>query len=93
MFSNTPKPCAFIRKLEPLATSLMEKSGHPCRRVLKQYQDADLLSSYIVPVDISSVDHNSLTVVPIDSIISKVCVIPVGNICYCIIQPNNIERH
>lgn len=93
LFSNTPSPCVLIRQLQQNSTSLLEKAGHPCRSVLVEYQGADLLSSYIVPVNMSTVDHSSLTAVSIDSIISKVCVIVVGDSHYCIVQPNNIERH
>ena len=90
LFSSS---CAFIRELQTLLTSLMEKAGHPCRTTLQRYRNADLLSSYVIPIDLSTVDHSPLTVVPIERISSKVCVIPVRDSHYCIIQPNNIERH
>lgn len=91
-FSKTPRACAFIRELQPLPISLMGKAGHPCRRVLQQYQHADLLSSYVIPINMSTID-SPLIAVPIDSIISKLCIIPVVDCHYCVIQPNNIERH
>lgn len=75
LFSNTPCPCVLIRQLQQISTSLLEKAGHPCRSSLVEYQGADLLSSYIVPVNnITIVDHSSPTAVSIDSIISKACV-------------------
>ena len=90
--TSTTQPSALIRQLKPLQTTLMTMAGHPCRTSLNSYQDADLLSSFITPVDLST-DLNQLLAVPIDSIVSKAVLISVSGYHYCIIQPNNIERH
>ena len=92
LFTTIPTPCALVRQLQPLSTSLINKAGHPCRTSLLYYQQADLLNSYIIPVN-SLPDHCSLKVVSIGCIISKVVLVSVLGDNYCVVQPNNIERH
>lgn len=65
---SAPRPCAFVRQLEQLGTSLTSRAGHPCRSSLTQYVNADLLSSYIVPINFST-ETCPLLVVAIDDII------------------------
>lgn len=92
LFTSTPRPCAFIRGLKTLETTLINRAGHPCRTPLIDYQQADLLNLYITPVQLST-DLGQLLAVPIDSIICKAIVISVSGSHYCIVQPNNFERH
>ncbi len=92
LFTTCPTPHAFVRQVHPLITSLINQAGHPCRPSLTHYQQADLLNSYIVPVDLSS-DGCQLFAVPVECIISKVVIISVLDNHYCVVQPNNIERH
>lgn len=92
LFTTTPNPSAFIRQMEPLSTTLINRAGHPCRNSLIKYRSADLLSSYIVPVQMCT-DHSPLHVIPIDSITLKVCIISDCNNHYCVVQPNSTERH
>lgn len=88
-FGLTPVPSVFIQLLLQSNTSLMTRAGNPCRSSLLQYKEVDLLSSYIVPVDLTE----QLIVVPIKSIISKVFVVVRDKQLYCIVQPNTFERH
>ena len=92
VFTTTPEPCALLRELYPLETTLINQGGHPCRVSLKHYQEADLLSSFIIPVNLSVV-HSPLIAVPVDNIISKLVLISVSDSHYCVVQPNNMERH
>ena len=92
LFTTSPKPYAFIRQIRVLERSLIFQAGHPCRVSLNKYQEADLLRSYILPVNLSTTDCQLLAV-PIDSIISKVVVVSVFENSYCIMQPNTVEHH
>ncbi len=92
IFTITPHPSALIHQLQPLRRSLISKAGNPCRSCLTKYQEVDLLNLFIIPVDLGT-NTSPLQVVPIDSIIHKVCIVSVHNKCYCVVQPNSIERH
>lgn len=92
LFTTTPTPCALLRQLYPSDPSLMNQAGHPCRASLTHCLEADLLSSYIVPVSIST-DLSPLLAVPLNSITSKLVVVSVLDNHYCILQPNHMERH
>ena len=92
LFITSPTPYALVRRLQPSSISLINKAGHPCRTSLRNYQQIDLLSSYIIPLD-PYTDHCQLVAVPVSCIISKVLIISVSGNRYCILQPNNIERH
>ena len=92
LFITSPTPSALVRRLQPSSISLINKAGHPCRTSLRNYQQIDLLSSYIIPLD-PYTDHCQLVAVPVSCIISKVLIISVSGNRYCILQPNNIERH
>lgn len=92
LFVKSPRPCVFLRQLKQLGATLISKAGHPCRASLSVYANADLLSSYIVPVTLST-DLCPLMVIDISDILSKVVLVSVCNNHYCIIQPNSIERH
>ncbi len=92
LFTTTPEPIAFIRQIITLQTTLINKAGHPCRSLLSVYQQADLLDSYITPVDLPT-NSTQLSAVPIASIVSKAVIISVSGCHYCVVQPNNIERH
>ena len=86
------EPCALLCELNPLKTTLINQAGHLCRVTLRHYQEADLLSSFVVPVNISVV-HSPLVAIPVDSIISKLMLISVSDSHYCVVQPNIMERH
>ncbi len=88
-FGLTPSPCVFIQVLGSSSTTLLASAGNPCRSSLQQYQEVDLLNSYIVPVHMTE----DLTVVPIENIISKVFTVLIDHQLYCIMQPNTFERH
>lgn len=90
VFTMTPIPSAFIRQLKPTSPSLVNRAGNPCRNSLMKYQSVDLLGSYIVPVKLC---NSILYTITIDSIIAKVCIISELNNLYCVVQPNNTERH
>lgn len=92
LFSSKPKLCAFVREVKTLQPTLINAAGHPCRTTLNCYQQADLLNSYITPVEIST-GTDQLLAVPLDSIICKAVIVTVSGIHYCLVQPNNIERH
>lgn len=92
VFTNTPTPSALIYQLQPQRRSLISRAGNPCRNTLSKYQDIDLLKQFIIPVSFDT-SHSPLQVIPIESIIHKVCIISVRSDYYCVVQPNNIERH
>ena len=92
LFACTPEPYALLRELNPLDTTIINQAGHPCRTSLLHYQEADLLSMYIVPVNIST-ELSPLTAVSVNNIVSKLVLVSVSNRHYCIVQPNSIERH
>ena len=91
LFTTCPRPHAFVRPLCPLGTSMLTQAGHPCRSSLAIYQRIDLLSTYIVPV--LSTTSSPLIAVSVDCIISKIVTVSVLDKHYCVVQPNNIERH
>ena len=66
---------------------MLTQAGHPCRSSLAIYQQIDLLSAYIVPVNLST-SSSSLFL-----LIAKVVTVSVLDKHYCVVQPNNIERH
>ena len=90
-FVCSPGLFAFVRKIEPLETSLISSAGHPCRDILMKYVTVDILSSYVIPIDLSA--DSSLKLIPLHCIVSKPVIISVSGKCYCIVQPNTIERH
>lgn len=90
IFTASPIVTALVRQLKPLGQSLTSKAGNPCRHQLDIYRQVDLLSSYIVPVDLLNC---SLIAIPVDCIISKVVIVSTSENHYCVIQPNKIERH
>lgn len=92
LFACIPKPYALLRELNPLDTTIINQAGHPCRTSLLHYQEADLLSMYIVPVTIQT-EHSPLIAVSVDNIVSKLVLVSVSNRHYSIVQPNNFERH
>lgn len=51
LFTSAPKPCVLLCLLHRTQQTLLQSAGHPCREVLKQYKQVDLLSSYMVLVD------------------------------------------
>ena len=65
LFTTSPKSYAFIRQIRVLERSYYFQAGHPCRVSLNKYQEADLLRSYILPVNLSTTDCQLLAV-PID---------------------------
>ena len=81
-----------MRQLRPLGTSILAEAAYPCRSSLAIYQQIDSLNTYIVLVNIST-DCCDLIAVPIDCIISKVVTISISENHYCVVQPNNNERH
>ena len=92
LFTTCPRPHAFVRPICPLGVSMLTQAGHPCRSSLAIYQQIDLLSAYIVPVNLST-NCSPLIAVSIDCIISKVVTVSVLDKHYCVVQPNNVERH
>ena len=92
VFTNSRIPCALVKKLHPLSPSIINKAGHPCRSVLSDYQQADLLNNYMFPVELPT-ENFPLVAVPIHCIISKLVIISSSNACYCVKQPNSFERH
>lgn len=55
------------------------------------YQQVDLLSSYIVPVPLPSLS-SPLVSVPLDQCdFSKAVFVSVSDVCYAIVQPNSVE--
>ena len=77
-------------RLNPLDTTMMNQAGHPCRTSHLHYQEADLLSMYIVPVDIST-ELSPLRAVSVNNIMSKLVLVSVSDRHYCVVQPNRIE--
>ena len=92
IFTYTPTQSALIRQLKQQHVSLLAMAGNPCRPSLAIYQEVDLLDAYITSVDLS-VDNCPLISVPLSSLISKAVLISVSEKHFCIVQPNNIERH
>ena len=92
LFTCCPRPHAFLRRLHPLDTSLSNLAGPPCRSILSQYQQVDLLSNYIIPVKLPT-HHDQLSAVTVENILSKVVMISGSERHYCIVQPNNVEYH
>ena len=92
LFTMTPKPCALIRQFQHLDMTLANQVGHPCRDTLIPYVNVDLLNSYIVPININA-EHCQLEAIPLECVISKVMMVSVMDRHYCVIQPNNTERH
>ena len=93
VFSLDPKPAALLRKLEPLTTSLINQAGHPCRPSLSLYQEIDLLSSFIIPVQLPSA-RSILLSIPLDEyVFSKAVLVSASGTDYAVSMPNPFERH
>ena len=73
LFVKSPHAYAFIRQLEQLKTSLI-KVKLVTHAALRTYANADLLNSYMVPVNLST-DHCQLMAVQIDDIVSKMVLV------------------
>ena len=96
LFVRSPIPSALLHEFHPLADSLLNKAGHPCRSSLVVYQQVDLLSSFIIPVgEITA--RNQLISIPIEHIHGKVVLISTTTARtitrYVIQQPNSYEHH
>lgn len=97
LFVKTPEPSALLREFRPLAVSLLEKAGPPCRTSLVVYQQVDLLSSFIIPVGAITAS-TPLVSIPIKNILGKVVLLAITSTAgfttrYVIKQPNHYERH
>ena len=90
LFIAGDDPTALVYKIICLDNVILQQAGHPCRHSLLNYQEANLLGKYIVPVEYQT---RSLTLVPIDSIIGKPVIVNADSTVYAIIQPNHFERH
>ena len=90
-FTITPKAYALVREVSRTNVAIMDEAGHPCRDSLDVYKQANILGSFIVQI-LPANDQGRLLAIPIEDI-SKVVLLSVSNKHYCIVQPNNIERH
>jgi len=71
---------ALVFKLICKTPSILHQAGHPCRAILLDYQQADLLKHFIVPVELQ---FSTLTAVNASAICGKVVLITVGLKCFC----------
>ncbi len=92
LFVSKPVPTALIRELQPTEESLIQQAGHPCRSTLVVYQEVDLLSSFIAPIN-KPTRSSPLKAIPIERILGKAVIINSTSHSYVIAQPNNYERH
>lgn len=83
-------PTALIYKLQFESDSILQRAGHPCRDVLQQHKDINLLSTYIVPVKYQT---TTLTAVKVEKIQGKLVMIKTGINFYAVVQPNSFEHH
>lgn len=91
LFVMSPQHCALIRNIMPLSTMPIYKAGNPSRPALSTYIHADLLKNFIIPVD--TINLQTLKVIPVDCIMSKVVFVNSFDQTYCVKQPNILERH
>lgn len=91
-FLLTPEPVAIVRVFEQFPRSFLNQAGNPCRPILEQYSDVDILSDYINAIEKES---HEVVKVRLTSIISKAIILRIPSLpCnYVITQPNNFEHH
>lgn len=93
-FVLSPEPVAIVYQFEEFQKSLLQQAGHPCRPILKDYVDADIVASYIYVLK-PNPDAQTITQLPIRDVSAKVVLIapPESPCVYAVKQPNNFERH
>ena len=83
---------AIVKVFEQTDSTLLQRFGPPCRRVLEEYKDVNLLNSFIHEIR-SSEEARHLEVIPMDKIQGKAVHIQLENSTfdYVLRQPNTIS--
>lgn len=94
LFALTPDPVAIVKVFQHTESTLLEQSGHPCRRVLDEYKCINLLSSFVREIEPPE-EHSHLEVVPITDIEGKAVYIQLNNSLYDYVlkQPNTNDHN
>ena len=87
IFIAGANPTALLYKSIILDDTILDQAGHPCRSVLLEYQEANLLGKYIIPVQYQ---RTSLTAIKFDAILGKAVIVDSGRSVYAVIQPNRL---
>lgn len=85
-------PVALITPFRKTSSSLLKRAGNPCRQILKNYAEVDLVGVFAIEV------HNEvlpLCAIPISSLLSKCVKVSCKDSIYSYIIniPNNYEHH
>lgn len=83
-------PTVLVYKMTRLNDAILQLAGHPCRHSLLDYQEANLLGKYVVPVEYQT---RTLSEIWVDSIIGKAVIVDADSTSYAVVQPNTFERH
>ena len=83
-------PTVLVHKMTRLNDAILQQAGHPCRHSLQDYQEANLLGKYVVPVEYQT---RNLSEIRVDSIIGKAVIVDADSTSYAVVQPNTFERH
>lgn len=81
-----------LKPFKKTSTTLLSSIGNPCRARLREYADADLLSTFVIQVFDEPL---SLCAIPISKLCSKCIKIsfPDSNHSFIVHIPNNFEHH
>lgn len=89
----TPPPLILIKPFNKTSSSLLKRAGNPCRELLKDYVETDLLEAFIV--EVATNELLDVCAVSTSSLLSKCIKISCSNSLYSYIVhiPNNYEHH
>ena len=71
-----------------IALFLVEKTMH--YETILDYQEANLLGKYVIPVEYQT---RTLSEIRVDSIIGQAVIVDADSTSYAVLQPNTFERH
>ncbi len=91
-FILSPQPVAVIKAFKPSQRTYLERASHPCRAVLEQYKEINLMSLFIY--EIHPTDRGPIIVIPITEIIGKRVHLELKNkhFDYVLSMPNKFEH-
>lgn len=92
-FTLAPEPVAVIQAFKPSKDTYLKRVGHPCRTVLEEYKQIDLLSLFVY--EIHATDPGPTITIPIKNMKGKAVYLELHNnqFNYILSTPNKYEHH
>ena len=81
---------ALIKKYKKCDISILVKCGLPCRPILDHHKSIDLISNFVITVE---VEDTELRAIPVARITGKCTLIELPDIHYVVKMPNKYEHH